>query len=687
MSDGFADDSSAAVDVAPDLEVVDEEAWLASQISDVSSGAIPAEDEAEGEEEAAETPQELNQEQARAVFLDIGSSAMVLAGAGTGKTAVLTRRIAHLISQGVSPENILAVTFTNKAAREMKVRLAKLGVRNAPDMGTFHSIGLRILKSCPQAVGVDKGFTILDDDDRNGLWESLFVRGKNHSDDGDDLKFDRKRSSDGEGEDQESWRHARRRMFNLKEMPDKAHDIVDDDHRRLEIYEAKRKQLNLVDFSDLISGSLSAMKDFEDGAKWTSKYTHVLVDEFQDTSAMQFEWLRVIGPRATFFCVGDDCQSIYAFRGAAVDNIRSFVEEHGAEVISLEQNYRSGKWVLLAANNLISFNPGGLDKRLTTPIKEGAMIIKQGFEDEVAECEWVASSIKEAGACDNTAILVRTRAAMLPVAKAFREHGIPYRLVGAKDFFDSKEIRDAMAIIRLAINRRDEISFKRVASLFPGVGDASIEKVLNEFRCHDDWSLIECSACFPKTAQIAIVYDEIDRGSSPGQAVPFLLEKTGLIEYCESEAERMSNLAEFMKIAGESAGGLAEFIEELTLFAEKDDSGKRKGVTVSTIHAAKGLEWESVYLPLLYDGHIPLKKIHGKGKSECDIEEERRLMYVAITRARRNLVMTYPKQVLQHGKTITPGPSQFIFECRAANPRPEPGYLVRAQFPGLTPSP
>ena len=628
--------------------------------------------------------QGLNPEQSVAVTLAANAGpVLVLAGAGTGKTSVLTRRIAYIHKCGADPRQILAVTFTNKAAREMKERLQKLGVHPLPVVGTFHGIGNLILRQCPDAAGVRKNFTIMDDSDMKTLWKRLFVAPKGTAPDtarvqlahGDLRTQDMERAMFALKErgmryyDAKQWEHVKLDYDGCLRGLSAAQDPISWVGKMLNLYEEERKRLNLVDFTDLVSASLVAMRDSEPGKRWAARFSHVLVDEFQDTSEIQFRWATTIlsgrpgGEKAqNIFAVGDDSQSIYAFRGAKIGNMESYVQRFGAIEIMLEQNYRCGSDILKAANLLIAHNPGGDRKKLWTNGAAGQVECRF-FGRDSDEAEWLAKHAQDARANRETAILVRTRASMIPIMTAVRRYGLQYRVVGAQDFFDRREIRDAMALLRFAANQDDLLSFARAALLFDGVGKGTIDKLVSACRSANQSILKLCANHKSvKIQAIASAFHEIDGHSKAEEAMARLAKDSGLAEACLADEDlmRMQNLKEFIEMAGQF-GIISDFLEEMTLFAEKKDADE--GLTVSTIHAAKGLEWDRVYLPALSQGHLPSERADMTNEEiVANLEEERRLMYVAITRAKHGLFVSSADSRMLHGSIIRCKPSQFLYE-------------------------
>jgi DNA helicase-2/ATP-dependent DNA helicase PcrA len=462
-------------------------------------------------------------------------------------------------------------------------------------------------------------------------------------------------------------------MFALKEAgvrhsTDKISDLaVDPDtpafaYKMLDIYEAERCRLNLVDFSDLISGSLAALQS-DKGRDWSRRFSHLLVDEFQDTSALQFKWIdRMMSDRENIFCVGDDCQSIYSFRGAVVENVGRFVRKFDATEILLEQNYRCGTDILNAANKLIANNRSGDRKRLWADSDAGQIEFKS-YDRDNEEAWGIAHQIKSRGNLERTAVLVRTRAAMLPVTKALRENNILYHVVGAQDFFDRKEIRDAMSLVRLSVNQMDTLSFARAAAIFNGVGKTVIDRIVTEAK---DRGISPLSVCAShkneKVRAIATTIDILTASSPALNSVTRLSQWSGLEASCleDEDESRIKNLRDFYAMAG-GFSTLGHFLEEITLFAEK--RGKTDGVTISTIHGAKGLEWDMVYLPALTQGHIPaIREREDQEKAFEEMEEERRLMYVAITRAKHGLYASFSKTRMVHGEIMAASRSIFVKE-------------------------
>ena len=650
----------------------------------------------------------LNPAQADAVTLDPDCGpAMILSGAGTGKTTVLTRRIAYLKAAGVDPRRILAVTFTNKAANEMEMRLVGLGVSPMPVVGTFHSIGLRIVKACPEAAGVKAGFTIMDDYDQKAFWKRLFVRPeKSGKGDGDDKKAMDERYLIPAKSKQRIAIDMRTMMRMKDEGIRSSSDpgVAGFDAKyatMLDIYESERKQRNLVDFSDLISASLNAVRNYPEGREFASRFTHVLVDEFQDTSRLQFDWVRSITEHClvrNIYAVGDDCQSIYGFRGAVVENIEDFITKDNAIEVRLEQNYRCGSRILDIANKLIAHNPGGDKKKLWSDSGVKGDISLDSYASDLNEASAIAKRLKDnPDIIDHSAILLRQREPIRTITAELRKHGIAYTVFGAHDFFDSKEVRTLTAMLKLAANPRDTESFVRVAGIMPGVGKTSIDGMIEQFKKSENTNLINlCNN--HKNAGLKNIFEMYQGVCGTTGDVPLAVCRfifySGLLDECVKEdlkeekerkfvrnkptdkGRRETNLNEFV-IMSRNAKDVFAFIDELTLFAEKRK--KKSGVIVSTIHSAKGLEWDHVFLPALNEQSFfrsNFKQDDEEEENDTDLHEERRLMYVALTRAKQSIFASCTKNRMVYGKIVPTNPCRFIYESGLNRYHPS----VRAKY-------
>ena len=635
----------------------------------------------------------LNPEQARAVTQTEGP-VLVLAGAGTGKTRVITVRIAHLLSKKVSPKNILAMTFTNKAAREMRERVASLiGKKKAEDLtvGTFHAFCARALREHHEAAGLPKGFTICDAADqltavKGALRELRIPEAHLHP------------------------RVAQSRISLLKNRlvtPEGFLEQADGDQDELlgRVYrryvEALRRSRSL-DFDDLL---LELVRVLRDDAKvrgaFRKKYRYVLVDEYQDTNGPQYEIVHLIAEGHRNLCVvGDDDQSIYGWRGADVSKILGFENDFpGAVVVRLETNYRSTRPILRAANKVIANNPNRHEKALKSHFGDGDVVRAREVEDEQTEADKIVREIvykntTEGVPLGDYAILFRTSIQPRVFETELRARNVPYVLVGGPSFFDRKEVRDVLAYVRLIENPSDEASFLRVVNSPPrGIGKASLDRAL-EFAAEQGISIAEAfdrgaeiEKLKPAAAEAAQAFLRLVRTlgkEQPGaNLVRFVERVIEAVSYRteveraypdEREAQqRWSAVDEILNMAENHVRrakkpSLGSFLEELALNANDDktdsDEKNRGAVTLMTLHAAKGLEFPRVFLVGCEEGILP----HARAVEEDTVEEERRLMYVGITRARRHLTVSWATSRSRYGHRLPSYPSRFVFEMKGERP-------------------
>jgi DNA helicase-2/ATP-dependent DNA helicase PcrA len=638
----------------------------------------------------------LNHEQQQAVAHGDGPL-LVLAGAGTGKTRVLVYRIASLVERGVAPWQILAVTFTNKAAGEMRERLIELLGDGAGQMwiGTFHATCARILRRWGERVGLRKGFLIYDDDDQMKLVNRL--------------------SKEAGVDEQVTPRTLLSRFDRAKNQgvdpaSVKRGDFVDD--LVAQIYPRYRDQLlreNAVDFNDLILHVLTLCKDADAGPRLATQFRHVLVDEFQDTNRVQYDLVHHLasGTR-NLTVVGDDDQSIYRWRGAEPRNILDFDRDHPhAVVIKLEQNYRSTSTILDAANAVIAKNLDRHGKNLWTDRGGGDAIEYKAAGDDRGEAWDVARAIKQmiddgGRSPRDVAILYRTNAQSRPLEEQLRRYGVPYQVVGAVSFFERKEIKDAVAYLRLVVNPATDSAFERVVNEPPrGIGQTTIDRL----RAHvgaSGHALLEVArmasrgdvaglqaAARKKLATfvdlIAGLGDVVQAGASVAETLIQVVERSGIrarYEAMDSEEgrDRLGNLSQLVNLAADyddeagEEGTLEGFLERTALTAPADDKEVGDAIRMMTIHMAKGLEFPVVFLCGLEDGLFPsLRERDGTSEAE-GLEEERRLAYVAITRARDQLFLSSARVRRVWGKDSMQAPSRFLDDlppgCLAAPIRP-----------------
>lgn len=600
----------------------------------------------------------LNSAQKEAVET-LSGPVLILAGAGSGKTKTLTHRIANLIANGVAPYEILALTFTNKAAREMRERLARLldmdnNFSFMPWMGTFHSICVKILRIEAESVGLSKSFVIYDTDDRLALikraMKELHVSDKNIKPRACEAAISKAKN---EGEDPDEML-AKAFYPNQKQIAEV-----------YERYEDMRMKADAVDFDDLLLYVAKLLRRRADiRAKWRRKFQHILIDEYQDTNHIQYEIVKLlVNDERNICCVGDDWQSIYSWRGADFTNILNFERDFpGAKVIKLEQNYRSTQNILDAAQKVITKNTQRSDKELFTNIGKGAPVEIHGVRDEQDEARYVAGIIKKSGRIlSDFAVLYRTNAQSQAFEKAFMEYRIPYKLVGGVRFYDRKEIRDIVAYLHLIVNPRDIISFTRVVNVpARGIGEKSVQKILTG----------DIDGLTGKAAkaylQFADTLEELRKknadGANPADIIEELLRRIDYRGYLNDgdklkAEERNENLTVLIGEAGAYAT-LDEFLADAALMSSADEESGKDAVTLMTLHAAKGLEFPIVFLVGMEEGLLP--HVRSMDESAEDVEEERRLAYVGMTRAMRELFLTYAQSRFAYGGRSYNFPSRFL---------------------------
>ena len=584
---------------------------------------------------------------------------LILAGAGSGKTKTLTHRIANLIANGVLPSEILALTFTNKAAREMRERLAKLlGRENSfsfmPWMGTFHSICVKMLRIEAESVGLDKSFVIYDTDDRLALIKRAMK----------ELQISDKSVKPKAAE------AAISKAKNEGKLPD---EMMADAYypnqqqiaRIYERYEDMRKKADAVDFDDLLLYVARLLKERKDiREKWQNRFKHILIDEYQDTNHIQYQIVKLlVNEERNICCVGDDWQSIYSWRGADFTNILNFERDFpGAKVIKLEQNYRSTQNILDAAQKVIAKNTQRSDKTLFTEAGKGAPITIQQARDEQDEAKWVASTIRKMRRpLSDFAVLYRTNAQSQAFERAFMDYRLPYKLVGGVRFYDRKEIRDIVAYLHLIVNPRDIISLTRVINVpARGIGEKSVQKILEGDL---EGLTAKTRGAYEKFVDIlAGLREQNAAGVGPAEIVEDLLRKIDYRGYLNDgdklkAEERNENLTALVGEAG-TYQTLDEFLADAALMSSSDEEAGKDAVTLMTLHAAKGLEFPVVFLVGLEEGLLP--HVRSMDESVEDVEEERRLAYVGMTRAMQELFLTYANSRFMFGGRNYNFPSRFL---------------------------
>ena len=641
----------------------------------------------------------LNPEQRLAVETTEGP-VLVLAGAGTGKTRVLTTRIAHILATGRAfPSQILAVTFTNKAAREMKSRIGVLvgeAVEGMPWLGTFHSIGVKILRRHAELAGLKSGFTILDTDDQIRLLKQLIQ---------------------AEGLDDKRWpaRQFAQMVDGWKNKGLGPKDIAEGDARAFangrgrQLYAAYQERLvtlNAVDFGDLLCLPIRIFRENPDVlADYHRRFRYILVDEYQDTNTAQYLWLRLIaqrrpsagpvtGDRATpvnICCVGDDDQSIYGWRGAEVDNILRFEKDFpGATVIRLERNYRSTAHILGAASHLIAHNEGRLGKTLFTdaPQPDDAPVMVHAAWDSEEEARAVGEEIeafqRKGASLNDMAILVRASFQMREFEDRFVTLGLNYRVIGGPRFYERQEIRDAMAYLRVVANSGDDLAFERIVNVPKrGLGEATVRQIHDAARLmgvpmlEAAGSLAESDELKPKPrAALREVAANFARWQAKLENTPHtelaetILEESGYTDMWKNDRSaeapgRLDNLKELIR-SMEEYESLRAFLEHVALVMDAERDESFEAVSIMTLHSAKGLEFETVFLPGWEEGLFPHQRALDEG-GRSGLEEERRLAYVGLTRAKRNLHIWFVSNRRVHGLWQSTIPSRFLDELPEAH--------------------
>jgi len=632
--------------------------------------------------------EDLNPAQREAVEA-LDGPVLMLAGAGTGKTKALTSRIVHLLNTGrARPNEILSVTFTNKAAREMKNRVGTLlgmQIEGMPWLGTFHSICVKLLRRHAELVRLKSNFTILDMDDQNRLIKQLILANN----------IDEKRWPARQmGAIIDHWKN---RAWTPEKVPSAEAGAFN--NRGTEIYaqyQTRLRELNAVDFGDLLLHMVTIFQTHDDVLEQYQRwFKFILVDEYQDTNVAQYLWLRLLaGAHKNICCVGDDDQSIYGWRGAEVGNILRFEKDFpGAKVVRLEQNYRSTPHILAAASGVISGNAGRLGKELWTDLNSGDRVRLIGHWDGEEEARWIGEEVEAMlrgtrgnapFGLEDMAILVRASHQMRAFEDRFLTIGLPYRVIGGPRFYERMEIRDAMAYFRVVLSPEDDLAFERIVNTPKrGLGDKAQQKIQNVAR-ENGVSLVDGAriALADKVlggkgaAELRVLIDGIDRwGRMAGdQAIThmelaeIILDESGYTTMWQNDktpeaAGRLENLKELVK-ALEQFENLQGFLEHVSLVMDNDSQEGEEKVSIMTLHAAKGLEFPVVFLPGWEDGLFPSQRSMDESGLK-GLEEERRLAYVGITRAERICTISFAGNRRVFGQWQSSMPSRFIDELPA----------------------
>lgn len=621
----------------------------------------------------------LNSPQREAVLTTEGP-VLVLAGAGTGKTAALTARLAHLLyTRKAWPSEILSVTFTNKAAREMKERVGRLVgdvVEGMPWLGTFHAIGAKMLRRHAELVGLQSNFTILDTDDQLRLLKQLIAAA-----DLDEKRWPARQLAgliDG-------WKN----KGLTPDMLDAGDSELFANGRGQELYRAyqdRLRALNACDFGDLLLHMLTILKGHRDVLEqYQQRFKYIMVDEYQDTNSSQYLWLRLLAQsRKNICCVGDDDQSIYSWRGAQVENILKFEKDFpGAAVIRLEQNYRSTSHILAAASGVIANNAGRLGKTLFTDAGSGEKVEVIGIWDGPEEARRVGDEIeahvRSGGSLDDTAILVRAQHQTREFEDRFIAIGLNYRIVGGFRFYERQEIRDALAYLRIVHQPADDLAFERIVNVPKrGLGDKAVMKLHMLARAEGipltlaAARILDTDEITPQARRaLGNFIGDVARWRDMANTLPHpelarqILDESGYTAMWQAERSveasgRLENLNELVR-AMEEYETLGAFLEHVSLVMDNEATAEDPKVTVMTIHAAKGLEFDTVFLVGWEEGVFPSQRALDEG-GLASLEEERRLAYVAITRARRRAVIMHAANRRIYGQWTSSIPSRFIGE-------------------------
>lgn len=623
--------------------------------------------------------QGLNGPQRQAVLTTEGP-VLMLAGAGTGKTAALTARLAHIIAtRRAWPSEILAVTFTNKAAREMRERIGRMigdAVEGMPWLGTFHSIAAKMLRRHAELVGLQSNFTILDTDDQLRVLKQLIQ---------------------AEGLDEKRW-PARQLAGLIDKWKNRGLTPADLDAADKEsyadgkgqhfyaLYQARLKTLNACDFGDLLLHMLVILKTHRDVLEqYQARFKYVLVDEYQDTNASQYLWLRLLAQaRKNICCVGDDDQSIYSWRGAEVANILRFEKDFpGATVIRLEQNYRSTPQILAAASALIAQNSDRLGKTLWTDLEPGDKLRVVGVWDGPEEARRIGEELETLQhrrvSLDRAAILVRAQFQTREFEDRFIAIGMPYRIVGGFRFYERAEIRDALAYLRLVQSAADDLAFERIVNVPKrGLGDKALARI-HQFARAEQAPLFHAASRITETDELTPQarrqlanfvaqmrnWQAMANALSHPELTQLILDESGYTAMLQADrsaeaAGRLENLSELVR-AMEEYESLEAFLEHVSLVMDRDNDDQTETVTIMTIHAAKGLEFDHVFLAGWEDGVFPSQRSMDEG-GIASLEEERRLAYVAITRARQRASIYHAANRRIYGQWMSSIPSRFIAE-------------------------
>ena len=652
--------------------------WRSLAVPDFMSDPSPS----SGALEKAQIPAyaaQLNAPQRDAVLTTEGP-VLMLAGAGTGKTAALTARLAHLIAtRRAWPSEILCVTFTNKAAREMRERVGRhIGdaVEGMPWLGTFHSIGARMLRRHAELVGLESNYTIIDTDDQLRLLKQLI-----QENDLDEKRWPARQLAGLI----DRWKNRGLNPGDLDAVENEAY-ANGRGAQFYKLYQDRLKTLNACDFGDLLLHILNIFRDHRDVLEqYQQRFKYILVDEYQDTNQVQYLWLRLLAQARKNICVvGDDDQSIYSWRGAEVANILKFEKDFpGAAVIKLEQNYRSTPQILAAASGLIDANSERLGKTLWTELPAGEKVRVIGVWDAPEEARRVGEEIErleaEGAPLDEVAILVRAQYQTREFEDRFIQIGLNYRIVGGFRFYERAEIRDALAYLRTIAQPADDLAFERIYNQPKrGLGAKTLEAMRRHARrTQTPLAAASLDLCdtdeLPARARNTLIgllgqfvhWRELSEQITPSELLRTVIAESGYVDMLQKDrsaesAGRLENLTELAR-AMEEYDTLGDFLEHVSLVMDNERANDGEKVTIMTMHAAKGLEFDHVFLPGWEEGVFPSQRAIDEG-GLASLEEERRLAYVAITRAKRRCSIFHAANRRIYGQWTSSIPSRFIEE-------------------------
>ena len=621
----------------------------------------------------------LNPQQCEAVMTTEGP-VLMLAGAGTGKTAALTARLANLLRQRLAwPSEILCVTFTNKAAREMRERVGALigpAVEGMPWLGTFHSIAAKMLRRHAELVGLQPTFTIIDTDDQLRLMKQLI-----QAEGIDDKRWPAKQLAGLI----DKWKNRGLNPADLDALENEAY-ANGKGQKFYALYQNRLKDLNACDFGDLTLHMLNIFRRERDILEsWQQRFKYVMVDEYQDTNAVQYLWLRLLAQNRKNICVvGDDDQSIYGWRGAEVDNILRFEKDFpGAKVIRLERNYRSTPQILGAASGLIAKNESRLGKTLHTNREDGETVTVRAHWDGDEEARVIGEDIenfqRKGEKLNDMAILVRASFQMRAFEDRFITLGVPYRVIGGPRFYERAEVRDALAYLKIVASPDNDLAFERIINTPKrGIGDTSVKRMhaiaraqgISLYRAAEAISLTDELPAKTRGALRKLV-ESFGRWRHMAQGIPhtelaeIVLDESGYTEMWQNDKSpeaqgRLDNLKELVRSMGDFEN-LAGFLEHISLVMDVEQSAEEDKVSIMTMHGAKGLEFGTVFLPGWEEGLFPSQRSLDE-KGRAGLEEERRLAYVGITRAKRRATISFAQNRRVHNLWQNALPSRFIDE-------------------------